>query len=88
VTPVLGVISVILILLLLHEPPRGEAEGAHHLTNTAWCSDIAYIVRNKSFVTTTFGSTAVAFVAGALAWFAPLYMGYAMTMEGHPKPDS
>jgi hypothetical protein len=30
-TPVMGIVAVVLILLLLQDPPRGESEGHQHL---------------------------------------------------------
>lgn len=30
-TPVMGIVAVLLILLLLQDPPRGESEGHQHL---------------------------------------------------------
>ena len=30
-TPVMGILAVLLILLLLQDPPRGESEGHQHL---------------------------------------------------------
>lgn len=39
VTPIFGAIAVLLILLVVQDPPRGESEGAH-LSATSWLDDI------------------------------------------------
>ncbi|XP_013413275.1 protein spinster homolog 1 isoform X2 [Lingula anatina] len=74
VTPVLGVICVILISTLVKEPPRGQAEGGTHLHSTSYLDDLKYLLKNKSFVWSTLGFTSVAFVTGALALWAPTYV--------------
>uniref|UniRef100_A0A8D8NDW8 Protein spinster n=1 Tax=Culex pipiens TaxID=7175 RepID=A0A8D8NDW8_CULPI len=76
VTPVLGVIAVVLIAML-RDPERGASEGTHHMQATSYSEDIKAIVRNPSFMLSTAGFTCVAFVAGALAWWGPkfIYLG-------------
>lgn len=76
VTPVLGVIAVVLIALL-RDPERGASEGTHHMQATSYSEDIKAITRNPSFMLSTAGFTCVAFVAGALAWWGPkfIYLG-------------
>lgn len=76
VTPVLGVIAVVLIAML-RDPERGASEGTHHMQATSYREDIKAIVRNPSFMLSTAGFTCVAFVAGALAWWGPkfIYLG-------------
>ncbi|XP_063289533.1 protein spinster homolog 1-like [Pelobates fuscus] len=74
VTPGLGVVAVLLLFFVVQEPPRGAAEGRIRrkpLTNSSWTSDIKSLLKNPSFVLSTFGSTAVAFIAGALSLWAP-----------------
>jgi len=73
VTPIAGALAVLLILFVTEDPPRGESEGAH-LVPTSWWADIKSLCKNKSFIMSTFGSTAVAFVAGALAWWGPKFI--------------
>lgn len=74
VTPPLGVLSVILTLTLLKEPPRGQADGVVEQEPTTLKEDIGYLWRVRSFVLTTLGFTSVCFAVGALSWWAPSYM--------------
>lgn len=80
-TPGLGILSVILTFTCLREPPRGEAEGGSHVNTSTVTSDLADLCRTKSFIWSTCGFTCVTFATGALAWWAPLYMGYAMKLQ-------
>ncbi|XP_076345681.1 protein spinster homolog 1-like isoform X3 [Tachypleus tridentatus] len=82
VTPVLGFLSVIMIFTTLQDPPRGEAEGGSSLKNTNLKEDLQSIVTNHSFIWSTGGFTCVAFAVGALAWWAPSYMTYAINVQG------
>eukprot|EP00057_Strongylocentrotus_purpuratus_P001924 XP_003723489.1 PREDICTED: protein spinster homolog 1 isoform X1 [Strongylocentrotus purpuratus] len=70
-TPPLGIVCVILILFLVKEPKRGQAEtGEHAMANTSYITDIMALVRNKSYICSTFGLTTVCWVTGALALWA------------------
>lgn len=40
VTPVLGIVAVILLLLVVQDPVRGEREGGGHIHSTSWIDDI------------------------------------------------
>ena len=114
VTPIFGAIAVLLILLVVQDPPRGESEGAH-LSATSWWDDIKSLGKksvrklfwncrpcwdccrltgassfllsrffSKSFVMSTAACTAVAFVAGALAWWGPKFIALGLvTQQGH-----
>nr|CAD7433256.1 unnamed protein product [Timema monikensis] len=73
VTPIVGCVAVLLVLLVLKDPVRGESEGSN-LTPTPWKQDIKQLVRNKTFMLTTAGFTCVAFVTGALAWWGPTFI--------------
>ncbi|XP_065366601.1 protein spinster isoform X1 [Calliphora vicina] len=79
VTPILGIAAVIFIWLI-KDPERGESEGSHNLATTTYGQDVKYLMKNKSFMLSTAGFTCVAFVAGALAWWAPkfIYLGLKM----------
>ncbi|XP_014478043.1 PREDICTED: protein spinster isoform X1 [Dinoponera quadriceps] len=74
ITPVLGVIAILLLLTVVKNPIRGEQEGGVHLTSTTWSYDMKQLMKNPSFMLSTAGFTCVAFVTGALAWWAPLYL--------------
>ena len=65
-----GVMNVLLILLVLRHPQRGEVEG-RHMSATPWTKDLVYLLTNKSFMFCTLGFTAVAFTAGVTTWWAP-----------------
>ncbi|CAK9812213.1 Protein spinster [Anthophora quadrimaculata] len=70
-------------ITVVKDPIRGEREGGAHLTNTKWSNDIKALLKNPSFMLSTGGFTCVAFVTGALAWWAPtfLQLGFAL----HPN---
>ncbi|KYN05586.1 PREDICTED: protein spinster isoform X1 [Cyphomyrmex costatus] len=74
ITPVLGIIAILLLLFVVRDPIRGEREGGVHLTSTTWSYDIKQLLKNSSFMLSTAGFTCVAFVTGALAWWAPTYL--------------
>ncbi|KAK7488244.1 hypothetical protein BaRGS_00020551 [Batillaria attramentaria] len=81
VTPILGVICVVLIIIFCQEPQRGMSEGGTHLHNTSFKDDLKAIVRIKSFVLSSVGFTCVAFVTGALALWAPAFMADAIALK-------
>jgi len=80
VTPILGVIAVVLICLI-KDPKRGASEGTQHLEPTTFWTDIKELVKNRSFMYSTAGFTCVAFVAGALAWWGPTYIHLGLKMQ-------
>ncbi len=44
VTPILSMVSVLLIALAMRDPPRGLSEGSR-LVSTSWQKDIVYLVK-------------------------------------------
>lgn len=88
VTPGLGLIAVLLLLLVVQEPRRGaiEARPEHHLQQTSWLTDLRALSKNHSFVLSTFGFTAVAFVTGSLALWAPTFLFRAAVFTGERPP--
>ncbi|XP_043489593.1 protein spinster isoform X1 [Polistes fuscatus] len=82
VTPVLGILAIILLLIGVKEPVRGEREGGIHITNTAWLQDVKALMKNPSFTLSTAGFTCVSFVAGALSWWAPTYLQLGFKLIG------
>jgi predicted MFS family arabinose efflux permease len=80
VTPILGLIAVILILFI-EEPARGQSEGTIHMESTSYVEDVKDIVKNKSFMLSTAGFTCVAFVAGALSWWGPKFMHLGLQLQ-------
>ncbi|XP_076673784.1 lysolipid transporter protein spinster isoform X2 [Andrena cerasifolii] len=85
VTPMLGVVAIIFLLTFIRDPIRGEREGGAHLTSTAWSTDLKALLKNPSFMLSTIGFTCVAFVTGALAWWAPtfLQLGFSLHPNGN-----
>ncbi|KAH9503906.1 Protein spinster 1 [Bulinus truncatus] len=89
VTPVLGVVCVLLIVLIVVEPLRGMSEGGDvHLSNTGLGTDIKDLLSNKSFVLSSAGFTCVAFVTGALAFLAPSFIFYSTRFLGQAETES
>ena len=43
-TPGLGVVCSVLIMLLVREPVRGSAEHGTELQSTSWAADLKYLV--------------------------------------------
>ncbi|KAM9149084.1 protein spinster homolog 1 isoform 2-T4 [Pangshura tecta] len=91
VTPALGVVAVVLLVTVLREPPRGAVErhSDSPLRCTSWAADVRALSRNRSFVLSSLGFTAVAFVTGSLALWAPafLYRSCLATGQCRPCPD-
>merc|ERR1712240_531536 len=73
-TPVAGVIAVILIMVFLMDPPRGESEGHQDMQAQTYKEDIVSLAKNKSFVFSTLAFTCVTFCTGALSWWGPAYI--------------
>ena len=44
VTPILGAIAVLLLIFVVREPPRGEAEGSTLSATTYW-DDVKYLAK-------------------------------------------
>lgn len=88
VTPPLGVLSVVLTLIFLKEPPRGLSDGAVQQEKTNLREDVTYLWRVKSYIWSTLGFTSVCFAVGALSWWAPKYMFLASKKAGYSLNDS
>ncbi|CAI5676544.1 protein spinster homolog 1 [Oreochromis niloticus] len=88
VTPGLGLIAVLLLLFVVKEPKRGavEARPENHLHQTSWVADLRDLSKNCSFMLSTFGFTAVAFVTGSLALWAPTFLFRAAVFNGERAP--
>lgn len=86
VTPALGLIAVLLLLSVVKEPKRGAIEARQDLHQTSWLTDLRALSRNCSFVLSTFGFTAVAFVTGSLALWAPTLLFRAAVFAGERAP--
>nr|AAI10049.1 Similar to spinster-like protein [Rattus norvegicus] len=89
VTPGLGVLAVLLLFLVVQEPPRGAVErhsGSPPLSPTSWWADLKALARNPSFVLSSLGFTAVAFVTGSLALWAPAFLLRSRVVLGETPP--
>ncbi|XP_059092093.1 protein spinster-like isoform X2 [Tigriopus californicus] len=80
VTPILGVIATFLIIFCMNDPPRGESEGHGNLKATTYAKDLQSLAKNKSFMLSTVAFTCVAFCTGALSWWGPKYIEYAVAL--------
>ncbi|XP_026735036.1 protein spinster isoform X4 [Trichoplusia ni] len=80
VTPIMGAIAVGLILWVMEDPERGQAEESH-MKPTTYSQDIHALIRNPSFMLSTLAFTCVAFVTGALAWWGPQFIFLGLTMQ-------
>uniref|UniRef100_A0A8C5EEM0 Protein spinster homolog 1 n=1 Tax=Gouania willdenowi TaxID=441366 RepID=A0A8C5EEM0_GOUWI len=88
VTPTLGLVAVLLLFFVVQEPKRGAVESRpeEQLHQTSWIQDLQALSRNRSFLLSTFGFTAVAFVTGSLALWAPTFLLRAAMFSGNKEP--
>uniref|UniRef100_A0A8D0HM24 Protein spinster homolog 1 n=1 Tax=Sphenodon punctatus TaxID=8508 RepID=A0A8D0HM24_SPHPU len=88
VTPALGVWAVVLLVTVVREPPRGalETRSGAPLHSTPWLADLRALVRNRTFVLSSLGFTAVAFVTGSLALWAPAFLYRSRLATGAVQP--
>ncbi|XP_017293808.1 protein spinster homolog 1 isoform X1 [Kryptolebias marmoratus] len=86
VTPGLGLVAVLLLIFVVKEPRRGAVEARSELHQTSWLTDLRELSRNCSFMLSTFGFTAVAFVTGSLALWAPTFLFRAAVFAGTKAP--
>uniref|UniRef100_A0A8D0B9Q1 Protein spinster homolog 1 n=1 Tax=Salvator merianae TaxID=96440 RepID=A0A8D0B9Q1_SALMN len=89
VTPGFGVLAVLLLIFVVREPPRGTVETRSDapLKYTSWTTDLRALSRNRSFVLSSLGFTAVAFVTGALALWAPTFLYRSRLANGSLQPS-
>lgn len=73
-TPLLGIASAVVMIFFLYDPPRGEADGAKHKTESNLKEDLVYLTKIPTFIWTTVGFTCVCFTTGSLAWWGPSYI--------------
>jgi len=70
VTPIMGAVAVAMIVFLMIDPKRGQADGSR-LRPTSPISDIKALAGNKSYMLSTVAFTCVCYCAGALMWWGP-----------------
>ncbi|OPJ78780.1 spinster-like protein 3 isoform B [Patagioenas fasciata monilis] len=63
-----------------------EKPGVHRIAKTTWCQDVISLAKNWSFVWSSLGLTAMAFVTGALGMWVPLFLYRAQVVQGIVSP--
>ncbi|KAI9560815.1 hypothetical protein GHT06_011767 [Daphnia sinensis] len=86
VTPVFGFITVVLILLFLQDPPRGQSEGSRMKT-TSWMDDLKYFATHGSYIWISIATTAVAFIAGAFGAWGPKYITLGLVTQQEQQSE-
>uniref|UniRef100_A0A8C1FLC2 SPNS lysolipid transporter 3, sphingosine-1-phosphate (putative) n=1 Tax=Cyprinus carpio carpio TaxID=630221 RepID=A0A8C1FLC2_CYPCA len=88
VNPVLGGLGLLLLVFLIPNPPRGASDNQSGATmeSTSYTEDVKYLLKNRSFVWSSLGVTAMAFVTGALAFWTPTFLSRAQVMQGLSPP--
>ncbi|XP_035523127.1 protein spinster homolog 3 isoform X1 [Morone saxatilis] len=84
VTPIMGLVGLFLLVFLCPNPPRGAAEthGEGVTEQSSYLEDIKYLLKNKSYVLSTLGVTATAFLVGALGFWTPNFLSRAQVFQG------
>jgi len=73
ITPIISFSFLIIVILFLYDPPRGESEGKDSSNQYTFWSDLKYIAGVKSFILNAAGFTCVTFLTGCLAYYGPTY---------------
>ncbi|XP_006899859.1 PREDICTED: protein spinster homolog 2 [Elephantulus edwardii] len=83
VSPVLGMITGTLILVLVPATKRGHADqlGGQLKARTSWLRDMKALIRNRSYVFSSLATSAVSFATGALGMWIPLYLHRAQVVQ-------
>uniref|UniRef100_A0A8C6Q3R0 SPNS lysolipid transporter 3, sphingosine-1-phosphate (putative) n=1 Tax=Nothobranchius furzeri TaxID=105023 RepID=A0A8C6Q3R0_NOTFU len=88
ITPIMGAVGLILLVFLCPNPPRGAAEtqGGGVAVQSTYMEDVKYLLKNKSYVWSSLGVTALAFLTGALAFWLPTFLFRAHVTQGLREP--
>uniref|UniRef100_A0A8D0GL55 SPNS lysolipid transporter 3, sphingosine-1-phosphate (putative) n=1 Tax=Sphenodon punctatus TaxID=8508 RepID=A0A8D0GL55_SPHPU len=86
VTPCMGAIGLVLLILLVPQPPRGMAEGNAAESTPASLKDHGERRTCWSFVWSSLGVTTMSFVTGALGFWVPLFLSRAQQVHGNVPP--
>ncbi|XP_037664777.1 protein spinster homolog 2 isoform X2 [Choloepus didactylus] len=83
VSPVLGMITGTLILILVPATKRGHVDqlGGQLKARTSWLRDMKALIRNRSYVFSSLATSAVSFATGALGMWIPLYLHRAQVVQ-------
>uniref|UniRef100_A0A672L5Y5 Protein spinster homolog 3-like n=1 Tax=Sinocyclocheilus grahami TaxID=75366 RepID=A0A672L5Y5_SINGR len=87
-SPALGGLGLLLLVFLIPNPRRGASDnkGGATMESTSYIEDIKYLLKNRSFVWSSLGVTAMAFVTGALAFWTPTFLSRAQIKQGLRLP--
>ncbi|XP_076025201.1 protein spinster homolog 3-like [Genypterus blacodes] len=88
ITPILGVLGLVLLIFLCPNPPRGASE-THPVGVTgpsSYLEDVKYLIKNQGFVWPSLGITAVTFLDGAFAFWMPTFLYRARVTQGIQQP--
>ncbi|XP_029030626.1 protein spinster homolog 3 isoform X2 [Betta splendens] len=88
ITPILGVLGLVLLIFLCPNPPRGAAEtqGEGVTGESSYLEDIKYLLKNKSYVWSSCGVTALTFLTGAFAFWMPTFLSRAQVVQNLTAP--
>ncbi|CAN9501583.1 unnamed protein product [Ophioblennius macclurei] len=88
ITPILGIVGILLLVFLCPNPARGAAEtlGEGVTEESTYLDDIKYLLKIKSYLWSSFGVTALAFLTGALAFWMPTFLSRAQVAQGLRPP--
>nr|CAB3266535.1 protein spinster homolog 1 [Phallusia mammillata] len=92
VTPALGVLTMILMMVIIPNPKRGAMETKTETLpsceeeSSSYLDDLKYIFKNKSFMLVTVAFTFMAFVVGSLTIWGPVYIAYGQIVTGVLAP--
>ncbi|CAG9540753.1 unnamed protein product [Cercopithifilaria johnstoni] len=83
VTPFLGVLCILFIIIVIKEPKRGEAENivANSSQKTSYWEDIKAICKIPTYISATLAYTSVIFATGTLSWWGPAAIEYSIAMR-------
>ncbi|XP_045343235.1 protein spinster homolog 2 isoform X3 [Leopardus geoffroyi] len=83
VSPIVGMITATLILILVPATKRGHADqlGGQLKVRTSWLRDMKALIRNRSYVFSSLATSAVSFATGALGMWIPLYLHRAQVVQ-------
>ncbi|XP_023386219.1 protein spinster homolog 2 isoform X1 [Pteropus vampyrus] len=83
VSPIMGMITGTLILVLVPATKRGHADqlGGQLKARTSWLRDMKALIRNRSYVFSSLATSAVSFATGALGMWIPLYLHRAQVVQ-------
>ncbi|XP_045020825.1 sphingosine-1-phosphate transporter SPNS2 isoform X1 [Bubalus kerabau] len=83
VSPILGMITGTLILVLVPATRRGHTDqlGGQLKARTSWLRDMKALIRNRSYVFSSLATSAVSFATGALGMWIPLYLHRAQVVQ-------